>query len=149
VGYGARHVHDQRKLLTKLRKENKHLDPQVKELRDKARRLKIVEQVVKDPRSAAAILETITRIPMVKDHQAGLLEYHYIKGKGVILAGHAKGNPAAGTFGAAEVEHFMSELETTKSFPGGVKLNNRAPFMLPGGRGEVTRFELDCRFTKE
>jgi len=148
TGYAVRWVHDQGKLLEKLRKENKHLAPKVAELRDKERRLRIVEQNVKDPFSAAAILDTITRIEMVTRRQVALLDYHYIKNEGVMLTGHARGNPEKGTFGAAEVEHFVSELEKTKCFPGGISIKSRSPFPLPTNRGEVTKFDLDSRFSK-
>ena len=147
VSYGVRRMSDQRHVLEVLQAYNGELAPQVKSLREKVDRIKTVRLIVEDPHSAGAILETITRIPMVSEHHIALLEYHYIKGKGVTLEGHALGDPIARTGGAAEVEHFRSELMKTKCFEL-VDIKQRAPFKLPGDRPEVTKFALDCLFAK-
>jgi Tfp pilus assembly PilM family ATPase len=147
IGYGVRWLNDQRHALEVLQAYNKELAPQVKSLREKEDRIKTVRQIVEDPHSAGAILETITRIPMVSDHRIALIEYHYIKGKGVTIEGHALGDPKAHTGGAAEVEHFRSELMKTKCFEF-IDIKQRTPFKLPGDRPEVTKFTLDCLFTK-
>ncbi|MCX8037809.1 MAG: pilus assembly protein PilM [Candidatus Sumerlaeia bacterium] len=147
--FAARWANNQRRDLEYLQKRNKNLAPKVKELSDKQRRLDIVKDVVEDPRSAGAVLEAICKIDMVAKRIIALTEYHYIKGKGVILTGHAVGNPAAGSFGAAEVENFRAALEKTGIFKGGITIKSRSPFRLPGNRPEVQKFEFDCVFLKE
>lgn len=141
VGYTARWMSDQRRLLEFYNSQNEKLAPQVRELRDKERRIRIVRRIVEDPLSAGALLEKVSAISLVMAPKPSitLREYDYQKGEGVKLAGYA--------LGYKELDQFVAELEKTGCFKM-IKRVSQTPTKLPRRDREVVQFELHCLFTQ-
>ena len=148
-----RWVKDQRHQLEFYKSHNASLAPRVKNLGDRERHHRVVREIVKDPRSAGAILEMMSRLDLVQQRKVTLLDYHYIEGDKVQLEGHALSYADLDLF-VAELEKFGSgDQATTATAPQKrtfdlVQQKSRPTVPLPGGRPTVIKFNLDCLFPK-
>jgi len=137
VAYAARVISDQRHQLEFYEAHNKKLAPRARELRDKERRFRLIKRIIDDPLSAGAVLERITHINLIAQRKVALIEYHYVKGEGVVLEGHARSY--------ADLEKFTGELGKLGCFDV-VTQKSRSPQKLSHGRPTVIKFTLECRF---
>jgi len=149
----VRWVFDQRHQLEFYQAHNATLAPRVKNMNDRERRYKIVQEIVKDPRSAGVILELLSRLGLVEQKKITLLEYKYIKGDKVQLEGHALTykdldlfNDELAKLGSAP-DRTTTGTEQTRTFEV-VATKSRPLATLPGTRGTVVKFALDCLFPK-
>jgi type IV pilus assembly protein PilM len=132
VFYVAEISTNQARLLRWYKSQTTQMEPVVKTLRDKDKKLRIIRSYVHDKRSALAILNEISKLPYIPQRVA-ITGFNYVKGKEVEIKGHALTIKDLNTFHTAlEAMNFFEKVSL-------IYLN---PIDLHYGRPKVQSFTL-------
>jgi type IV pilus assembly protein PilM len=130
---------NQARLLRWYKSQTNQMEPLVKTLRDKDKKLRIIRSYVHDKQSALAILGEISKLPYVPDRVA-ITSFNYVKGDEAEIKGHALTIKDLNTFHTAlEKMNFFQKVSL-------IYLN---PTDLHYGRPKVQSFTLLCSFKEK
>lgn len=124
---------------------NKELAPAVRDVKDKVRKLKIIEERQSDRASALAILDAISAYPKIgpamKNGRIVLINFKYTSGGEVEIEGHAVDIPDINDF----VTYLGGMTIKGKKVFSQVRILQQSPQSLAGRQQNALRYRLSCQ----
>lgn len=131
--------------LRRYKEYNKELAPAVRDVKDKVRKLKIIEERQRDRASALAILDAISAYPKIgpvlKNGRIVLLNFKYTSGGEVEIEGHAVDIPDINDF----VTYLGNMTIKDKKVFSQIRILQQSPQSLSGRQQNALRYRLSCQ----
>jgi hypothetical protein len=131
--------------LRRYKEYNKELAPAVRDVKDKVRKLKIIEERQRDRASALAILDAISAYPKIgpalKNGRIVLINFKYTSGGEVEIEGHAVDIPDINDF----VTYLGNMTIKGKKVFSQVRILQQSPQSLAGRQQNALRYRLSCQ----